>query len=401
MAGRKAIIALLVFMLTAFWVIGGPAAAVEEKDKPARGIIAAMRYPGIAVGPEGKVRVDLVLINTGRSSETVLLEVTEKPEGWKTDFKSYGDVVSGIFLAEDETKNITFSADPEDPDKKPAPGQYTFKIKVSTPDGVLVQNTSVDVTVTAKEKVTDAIKLDTSYPVLRGPSDARFEFSIDVKNDSDADALFNLSATAPEGWEVSFSPAYEQKQISSLQIQANQSKSVSVGVKPGPKAEAGTYPIKVSVATAAAKSEVDLQVMLTGTYALKTGTLDGLLSLSTEKGQESSISLYVRNEGTAPQGEISFLSFKPENWTVEFAPEKIDGLKPGELKQVEVKIKPAEEALVGDYSVAVSVQGEKATDEVELRVTVNASSAWGWIGVGIIVLTIIGLAVIFKVLGRR
>ena len=104
MVERKAIIALLVFMLTAFWVIGGQAAAEEEKDKPARGLIAAMRYPGISVGPDGKVRVDLVIINTGRSSETIMLEVTEKPEGWKTDFKSYGDVVSGIFVAKDETK---------------------------------------------------------------------------------------------------------------------------------------------------------------------------------------------------------------------------------------------------------------------------------------------------------
>ena len=33
---------------------------------------------------------------------------------------------------------------------------------------------------------------------------------------------------------------------------------------------------------------------------------------------------------------ISFSSFKPENWKVEFKPEKIDALEPNALKQVEV-----------------------------------------------------------------
>jgi len=36
-----------------------------------------------------------------------------------------------------------------------------------------------------------------------------------------------------------------------------------------------------------------------------------------------------------------------------------------------------------------------------MRVTVRASTAWGWIGIGIIVLVIVGLVVLFVGLGRR
>jgi uncharacterized membrane protein len=57
--------------------------------------------------------------------------------------------------------------------------------------------------------------------------------------------------------------------------------------------------------------------------------------------------------------------------------------------------------LIGDYSVSVQTQGEKANQDTEFRVTVRAASAWGWIGVGIIALVIVGLAVTFRVLGRR
>ena len=62
------------------------------------------------------------------------------------------------------------------------------------------------------------IQITTSYPVLRGQTDATFEFSLDVANKSEADRTFNLAAQAPEKWEVNFKPGYEQKQISSLRI---------------------------------------------------------------------------------------------------------------------------------------------------------------------------------------
>ncbi len=390
-------------LLMAVTLVAGLAAAEDEdkKDKPLRGMVASLLYPGLTVGPDDKIRVDLVVKNTGRSNETVLFEVMEKPENWKVQIKNYGNIINGIFLPEDDDKSLTFSASPEGKEEKLPPGKYRFVIKAEAADGMLTQTSTLDVTVVEKEQVEEAIDLNTSYPILRGPSDSKFEFSLDVDNEADVDGLFNLSAAAPEGWEVSFKPPYEQKQISSLQIKANQTKSVGVEVTPARQAEVGEFPIRVRVSTGKAEAEVELKVVLTGTYKIKTGTPDGLLSVVTEVGKKSSISLFVQNEGSALQNEIAFLSFKPENWDIEFKPEKIEELKPGELKQVEVIISPYEEALVGDYSVAVSARGEKSSDEVEFRVTVKASSAWGWVGVALIVLVIGGLAATFKFLGRR
>jgi uncharacterized membrane protein len=86
---------------------------------------------------------------------------------------------------------------------------------------------------------------------------------------------------------------------------------------------------------------------------------------------------------------------------VEFKPERLETLARGELKQVEVIITPAEQALVGDYSVTLSIEGEKAKKNLEFRVPVKASTAWGVIGLGIIVLVVVGLVVLFIRLGRR
>jgi uncharacterized membrane protein len=166
-------------------------------------------------------------------------------------------------------------------------------------------------------------------------------------------------------------------------------------------AEAGEYPITVRVSSGDAKGEVQLAVVLTGTYSLEVGTPTGLLSLDARQGKTANVSFYVKNTGSAPNHNIKFMSFKPENWKVEFNPEKIDVIEPGDLKQVELSITPYEDALVGDYSVSVNVEGEKASKVIEFRTTVKASAAWGWIGIGIIVAVIGGLFGIFRWLGRR
>jgi len=174
-----------------------------------------------------------------------------------------------------------------------------------------------------------------------------------------------------------------------------------VQVKPAPNAAAGDYPLTVRVVSGDAKGEANLTVVLTGTYEIEAGTTSGLLSLEARQGQPATVSFYVKNSGTAANSNIKFMTFKPENWKVEFKPEKIDGIEPNGLKQVEMIVTPYEDALVGDYSVGVKVDGEKASKTLEFRVSVKASAAWAWIGIFIILAVILGLLGLFRKLGRR
>jgi uncharacterized membrane protein len=184
-------------------------------------------------------------------------------------------------------------------------------------------------------------------------------------------------------------------------LKAGGTSTVAVEVKPPKYAEAGEYPVTVTVSSENRKAEAKLQVVLTGTYGLEVGTVTGLLSLDAKQGKAANMSIYVKNTGSAVNNDITFTTYKPENWEVEFEPETIDAIEPGDLQQVEVTFTPYEEALVGDYSVGVDVNGEKASKSIEFRVTVKASTAWGWIGIGIIVLVIAGLIGLFLWLGRR
>jgi len=389
-------------MISALVLSSGLCFATEKaEDRPARAISMAAEYPGVVVAPEENVSMDIVFHNQGKSDETVSVWLSEIPKGWKAKIKTYRYTVTGVHVPGGEDKSLTFEAEPG---KDVAPGKYNFRVEAKTLDGQfkMDQNILVDVTAAEEKSTADrGVKLTTSYPEINGPSDATFEFSVDVDSKLDKDAVFDLFANGPKGWDINFKPAYESKYITSLRLKSNQNQSIAVEVKPSPMAEAGKYPINVRVSSGDAKGEVQLAVILTGTYGLEVGTPNGLLSLAARQGKTANISFYVQNTGSAANHNIKFMSFKPENWKVAFSPEKIDMIEPGDLKQVELSITPYEDALVGDYSVSVNVEGEKASKAIEFRTTVKASAAWGWIGIAIIVVVIGGLFGTFRWLGRR
>jgi uncharacterized membrane protein len=379
----------------------GAFAKEADENRPEREIVMAAEYPGVEVSKGEDVSMDLIFHNKGRSDESVDVWIAEKPKDWETRIKTYRYTVTGVFVPSGEDKTLTFEAHPDESVK---PGDYQFRINARTPDGKFRMSQVVTIKVVSDEgkaKEPKGVKLTTSYPVLRGPSDGTFEFSLEVDSKLDEDAVFDLLAQGPQDWEINFKPAYETKYISSLRIKAKQSSTVAVEVKPASGSKPGEYPLNVKVSSGDASAEAKLTVILTGTYGLEVGTPSGLLSLDARAGRPANVSFYVKNTGTAANQDIKFMSFKPENWKIEFKPEKIDAIEPGDLKQVEMTITPYDDALVGDYSVGVNVEGEKASKTIEFRTTVKASAAWGWIGIGIIVVVIAGLFGLFRWLGRR
>ena len=395
----------VVLVALGIFVVLAPAALCAEKadtaPRPERLILMAPEYPGVISAQGKEVSMDLTFINNGRTDETVDVKVAQAPAGWKTRVKTYRYAVTSVHVPAGDKKSLTFEAVP---DKELPPGDYAFGVEAQTRDGRFKMAQRINVTLVQEKEALESdqgVKLTTSYPVIRGPSDAAFEFSVEVDSRLDKEAIFDLFAQGPKGWDINFKPAYETKYISSIRLKANQNQTIAVEVKPAINSAAGEYPISLRVVSGEARAEANLTVILTGTYALDAGTSSGLLSLEARQGVAANVSFFVKNTGSAVNHDIKFMTFKPENWKVEFKPERIDQIEPNGLKQVEMIITPYEEALVGDYSVGVKVEGEKASKTLEFRTSVKASAAWGWIGVGIIVAVVAGLFGLFRMLGRR
>jgi uncharacterized membrane protein len=364
-------------------------------------ISMAFEYPGVEISPGEAITIGLVVQNRGQTDETLDVSIAEKAQGWVAAIKSAGMTVTGVYLPAGGSKTLSFEAVPPREEK---PGVFLFRVKGQLSDGQLRLEKTLTVTVRERRDLTHGtagIGLAASYPVLRGSSEIFYEFALELENKMEEDGLFDLAARGPEGWEMNFKPAYEPRYISNLQLKAKQSRKLTVEVKPPAGARPGEYPVNVRISSGAAFAVTTLTVVLTGTYDLSATTASGVLSLTALQGKPARISIFIKNTGTAVQNHIGLLSFNPENWVVDFVPDKVDGLEPGDTKQVEVIITPHDKALVGDYAVEIKANGDKVSKPVELRVTVKASSLFGWIGIAIIVAVIGGLALLFRWLGRR
>jgi len=81
--------------------------------------------------------------------------------------------------------------------------------------------------------------------------------------------------------------------------------------------------------------------------------------------------------------------------------ETIAQLQPNASQNVIATIKPAGEAIAGDYVVTFRASSAESSESVEVRVTVETSLIWGIVGLAIIALVIGGLLYVFQRYGRR
>ncbi|MDR0549451.1 MAG: hypothetical protein LBI10_08630 [Deltaproteobacteria bacterium] len=398
----KKVLGFFLFFGLLNFCLGSNLALAQSALTMAYDFNAAFTYAGQILSPENEISLEITLQNTGFRGDSFDFEITKAPEGLTTEITRFSSAFTGIFLAGEERATLNLLLWPPAGQDRIPEGEYELAFRVKSRAGGKTIEDKTILKVANRQKSPQALTVTTSYPEISGPSDGRFSFSLDIKNNVADDALVNLIASVPQGWEATFKPGYEEKQISSIQIPKSQSRSVVLDINPVYRAPVGTYPLTVKAETPQGTAVTDLVINLTGTYKTRLVTANDLLSMATEVGKPVTVSLYVINDGSATQKEISFMPIKPDNWRVEFKPEKLlDVPGRGEPVLVEMTVTPAPNALVGDYALSVSSQGEKSQNNLDFRVTVRAGATWTWVGGALIILVVAALALTFRKLGRR
>ncbi len=251
-------------------------------------------------------------------------------------------------------------------------------------------------------------KLTARYPVMRDVSGATFEFEVSlVYQDSEARA-FDLALTAPPEWVGIIMPSYGEFLIESITLEPGQTYPDKVKVIIGPPSwelpEPGDYVATFSAGSGELMESIELTAVVTEippTYQLYASTDTLRYNMDARAGQDNHITIILENYGTGTLENISFASTKSEGWSITFTPYKVDSLEPGLKQEVDVVVTPPAKTIAGDYHVILRISSEKATYNIELRVTVVTSTLWGGAGIGIAVAVIAGLVVLFRRLGRR
>jgi uncharacterized repeat protein (TIGR01451 family) len=254
----------------------------------------------------------------------------------------------------------------------------------------------------------ETITLSTEYPTLEAIATGSFDFNVKMVYDGTTDRVFDLDATAPSGWSATITPQYDTQLISSITMEktsytpTTNTVKVSVSTPSWPLADPGEYTITLKASSGDLSASIDLTAKITAKYSLDATPSNQLYSTTAKAGRDNTYSITVTNIGTAPIDNISFSASKPTGWEITYQPEKIDTLEILDPKTIDVNIKPAPDTVAGDYMITLTVSGKQAyAHSLDVRVTVVASSIWGWVGVAIIVVVVIGLVVIFMRFGRR
>lgn len=253
----------------------------------------------------------------------------------------------------------------------------------------------------------DKLTLDTKFPILKVSSGSTFEFDIEVNYEGKEAKVFEFNAKGPQDFLMLSRAGYEGKEIVSMRLDANKSfpETVKLVAIPLPwKTPApGEYTFTMGVSSGSLKKEISVKGIVTDRYELKVETSTGRLNLNATAGEETPLTIKLTNTGTGPLEKVTFSSDKPDEWIITFDPKDLESIPATTTREIQVKVKPASRAIAGDYMTTLRVDTKemRAWGKLEMRVTVLTSTIWGWVGIGIVVLIIAGLAAIFWRFGRR
>ena len=382
--------------------LGTAAEKAEQTAPPSKeSFNLILPFKDLTVGQGQEVTMDTEVVNRRKDPVEVSLTLDGVPKGWDVNFNSrYPSYpVRSVMVAGEKSTTIEFKGKIPDNVK---PGTYQMKVTAKDTDGPTQYVETLNLRVTSKKVETGGLRMSSQYPVLSTSSGQTLKFTVDLKNETNKPLTTSLAAQAPPGWTVRFKPQFGDQQIASIQIKENGSETLSVEIDTPSLADAKEHPVTVSARSGAFEASTAIKVTLKGTQDLKMASLAGTLNASVTAGNKAPVDFVVGNAGTAPIRNLSFITKKPgDKWTVEFRPDKLDALDPGEVREIKMEILAPDRTIAGDYILTVTANSPETNRSVDFRVTVSTPTVWGWIGFAIVAVVVLGLAVVFFRLGRR
>lgn len=258
--------------------------------------------------------------------------------------------------------------------------------------------------------IPQSLDMTAKYPKIEITSGETAQFEVQLMFNGEyggKSRVFDLVATAPKDWTVEVTPSYPaDKKIASIELSPGSTVGETVNVKATPaywlQPEPGEYPVTFVATSGDLKSSIELKAVITAKYNLYLVPANQRYNTTATAGNDNFFSFDIMNSGSAAVNNITFSSDKPEDWTIRFTPEKVDNLVAGNSQTVDVNIKPPSKAIAGDYLITIKVSGKQTTaQDMQVRVTVETPTVWGWVGVIIVVGVIVGLVFTFRAFSRR
>ena len=380
---RGAPLAAIGLLLTSTLALAPTAVAAATLNTP---------FPSVVVGPGSTVGFDVTV--TGNANEQISLAVSGVPADWTATLRGGGYVVNGVQT--DATGKATVRLELKIP-ATATDSTSTVTLSGSSGGG----SSTLPLTIQVSSAAAGDVTLTSDYPSLQGASGTSFTFNFNLHNDSAEDLTFAVTAVGPDGWEVN-ATLTGQSQAASAVVKATGSAGVSVTAKPPTDIAPGTYDINVRATVGDRTIDAKPTVVITGTNSMTLSTPDQRLSNSGAAGSSITQQLVVHNGGTQALEGVTLSATAPTDWTVTFSPsDTIDSVAAGQDSTITATLVPSSDAIAGDYVVTYNARAANASGTVEIRMTIETSPLFGFVGLALIALVLFGLWWVFQKYGRR
>ncbi|MBB3701303.1 hypothetical protein KMW28_03430 [Flammeovirga yaeyamensis] len=343
----------------------------------------------VAVAPGTTINYKLDIINNGNQTYNENINIYRVPKNWSYSLTSSGLNVSKLAVRPEDKKTLDFKLEIPYEVKK---GYYTVYASMG-------EHASLPITIHVTTAGTNESELTCDQKNMEGTPKSNFTFSAILKNKTSSTQQYALMASPPKGWSVAIKPNY--KQATSTEVSANGTKNITFDVKAASFTKAGKYVIPVKAVSGNSTSEMNLEVVITGTYDLSLSTPNGLLSQEITAGDEKRIELIVKNTGSTKLENIKLSDSKPKDWEVKFSKNTIEFLEAGATEKVFAHVKANGKAIPGDYMTTITAKTPETSVSTSFRMTVKTRVFMGVMGLSIILSAMGGMVYLTKKYGRR
>jgi uncharacterized repeat protein (TIGR01451 family) len=378
-------------LLTVVGLVAGPLAPLASAVTSG-GLTVTTPFPSVVAEPGNTATFKLV-IGADQAGD-VKLAVQGAPDGWITRFTGGGLNVESAFVDKGKPVEVDFEA--EIPDTA-TDGANAMRV-VATQGGSAV---TLPLQVRIAAQAGGDVTMTSDFPELRGPQTTTFTFNLTLKNGTGTDQTFALDAQGPDpSWTVSAKPAGQSQAVSTV-VKAGSSASITATAQAPDGTAAGTYPFTVTATGGGKTAQVQLSVVITGSFTVDVSTPDQVLSTTANAGSLTNFTIRVTNNGTAPITNVTTTATAPTGWTVTFDPATVPSIDAGKYQDVTAKITPTSDAITGDYNVTMTAKAAEASGNTTIRVKVETPAFWWIAGILLIVAVFAALYWVFRTYGRR
>jgi uncharacterized repeat protein (TIGR01451 family) len=340
------------------------------------------------------IELPLSVSNVGEVDKKVMLS-WDMPAGWDVTFRtSTGMAVKTLLLSSGQSEGLTIEMETSD---DVSVGAYDIIVTATDVNGAVLDILELDVSLT---KATSEIEVISSFSEVSVEAGSSITFPLVVWNQGEADAftLFTVP-DVPDNWDTSF--IVDDLEISSIRIPGGESTTIELIVRPPNSVASDVYSMTVVIESAdSSEHELDFTIEVAGSYELElemstlytTSSIGGSVTYTgkvTNKGQTAVTTLYLD-------------ALLPEDWEAIINPTQISSLEPRDSVMFTIEVELPGDTETGDYLVTMqTISDQMESDEIDVRITAQASNTWGYIGIGIAIISVAGAAFLFKRFKRR